>query len=249
MAGLTGAQVKTELDNIAYGKSLLDITIGTTTTAATILYAMQQLVDRVNGYDEEIQRDLAKPASNVKDLMAAFKLSLDHKLLRAIDSHLRKEHGQGIDDFWADENYPTDRIASQVAELCRVIGIALSAFNCFAPVTTMATYVVTGAAAGTFTDGDLIDGNLYGPADLELEVTAKIGADVSVVATVIGTDEDGNEVLGVATVVAQDVGATVDVVPDQTGKQFQDVINITITGGTADDAFKIQSKVDRAVAA
>lgn len=249
MAALTGVQLKTELDNIAYGKSLLDTTVGATDTATTILYAMQQLVDRVGGYDEEVKRDLAKIASVTKDSMAAFKLSLEHKLLRAIDSHLRTEHGQGIDDFWTAENYPTYRIASQVAELCRACGILLSAANCFPPVTTMATFVVTGATAGTLTDVDVIDGNKYGPADLEVEITAKVGGDVSVEVTVIGADKSGNAVTGLASVSTKDVGDKVDVTPDQAGKQFQDVTNITVTGATAGDEFKVQSKVDRAVAA
>jgi len=249
MAALTGAQLKTELDNIAYQKSLLDTTIGAVGTAATVLYAMQQLVDRVNGYDEVIQRDLAKPASTVKDMMDAFKLSLDHKMLRAIDSHLREEHGLGIDDYWTQENYPDYRIASQVAELCRAIGIYLSPINCFPPVTSMATVVMTAATTCTVTDVDAIDGNKYGPADLEVEITAKAGESVSVTVTVIGTDESGNAVTGTASVVAQAVGAKIAVTPDQSGKRFQDVTNVTVADGTAEDEFRVQSKVDRAVAA
>jgi len=248
MAALTGAQLKTELDNIAYQKSLLDTVIGTTTTAATILYAMQQLVDRVGGYDEEIKRDLANISSEIKNTMAAFKLLLDHKLLRAIDSHLREEHKKGIDDFWTDENYPTYRIASQVAELCRAIGIDLSAVNCFPPVTIMGTEVVSGSGAGTFTDGDLIDGNKYGPANCELEVLVA-ATTVSVVVTITGNDKSGNEVTGTAEFSTAAVGDKVDVTPDQAGKKFQDITNMTFTGGAATDSWRVQSKVDRAVAA
>ena len=248
MAYLTGAQLKTELDNVAYQKSLLDTAIGTTATAATILHAMQALTDRVNGYDEEIQRDLANVASEIKNAMEAFKLSLDHKLLRQIDSHLREETGLGIDDYWTQENYPTYRIASQVAELCRAVGIWLSPINCFPPVTIMGTEVASGSGAGTFTAGTDIDANKYGPADCELEVLVA-ATTVSVVVTVTGLDENGAEVTGTAEFSTAAVGDKVDVTPDQAGKQFQSITTMTFTGGASTDSWQAQSKVDRAVAA
>ena len=101
----------------------------------------------------------------------------------------------------------------------------------------------------TFTDGSSIDGKRYGPGDLEVEITAKGGAQVDLVATVTGKDQNGSTITGTATVDAQDVGGKVDVVPTESGAQFQDVTDVTIANGASGDEFKVQSKVDRAVAA
>lgn len=249
MSALTGAQLKDVSDSISFQKTKLDTTVGDTTTASTILYAMQQNVDRITVYTEAVIKALHKTFVNMKDIMSAFKLNLDHAAIRALDSHIREETGMGMSDYWEQENYPTHRWAPEFAQIARSIGIWLKASTCFPLVTNMGSFAVSGEGAGTFTDGDAIDGNLYGPADLEVEITAKGGMDVSLVATVIGTDKNGAEVIGTATVVNLPVTGKADVIPDQAGKKFQDVTDVTITGGVADDAFKVQSKVDRAVAA
>jgi hypothetical protein len=246
---LSGAELRAVLDSIAYEKSLLDTAVGATGTAATILYAQQANVDRIAGYDESVIQALHKPFVETKNLMDAFKLSIPTKRIRAVDAHLREEAGQGIDDYWTAEQYGSYRIDSRAAELCRACGIQLSAANCFPPVTVMGSEAVTGSGAGTFTPGTDIDANLYGPADCELIVTAVGGASVSLVAAIIGTDENGAEVTGTATFSSAALGDKVDVTPDQTGKQFQTITNITFTGGASGDAFNIQSKVDRAVTA
>jgi len=251
MGALTGAQLKDVSDSIAFQKTKLDTTVGDTTTATTILYAMQQNIDRIGGYAEAVIKALHSTFAKMKDLMSAFKLNLDHAAIRVLDSHIRDEEGMGISDYWEQENYPTSRIAPEFAQIARSIGIYLKAAICFPPVTAMGSVAVTGSGTGTFTDGSAIDGNLYGPANCELEVTAAAGGPgtVSLVATVIGTDEDGNPVTGSATFSSASVGDKVDVTPDQAGKKFQDITDITFTGGANGDAFKIQSKVDRAVAA
>ncbi|HEC88462.1 MAG TPA: hypothetical protein ENI52_04005 [Thermoplasmata archaeon] len=247
MAAISGANLKTILDSVAKQKQILDAAVGDTTTNDTILYGMQQNADRIGGYSEDIKKALFKIAVVIKDSMEAFKLNLDHALLRAIDSHIREEEGKGLSDYWEAENYPTYRIAPEVAQIARAIGLYLKASICFPPVIVMGTFAVTGAGAGTFTDGNSIDGNLYGPADCELEITAKGGASVTLTATITGTDENGAEVTGTASFSSADVGDKVDVSPDQSGKKFQDITDITISGGVDGDAFKIQSKVDRTV--
>lgn len=247
MSVITGAQLKTVVDSMAAQKILLDNIVGAVATASTILYGMQQNADRIGGYDEDVIADLFDIFVNEKDLIAQFKTRLDVKALQKIDSHIRRLEDQGFSDYWEAQNYPTNRVPPETAQIIRANSGYVKAIIVYPPVTVMGTFLVSGVGAGTFTDGLLIDVNLYGPGNCELEVTAKGGASVSLVATVTGTDEDGNAVTGEATFAAADVGDKVAVTPDQAGKKFQDITTITITGGAADDAFKIQSKVDRVV--
>jgi hypothetical protein len=249
MSAISGAILRALIDSIAAQKIKLDAAVGDTTTAATILYGMQQNADRIAALAENIKTDLLVPAVEVKELMEDFKLWLDHKLIRALENHVREEEGMGVSDYWEQENYPSYRMPPEYALIARAIGQYLKAELCYALVTAMGTFAVSGAGAGTFTDGDAIDGNLYGPSDCELEVITAAGGpgSVSLVATVIGTDENGAEVTGSATFASASEGDKENVTPDQVGKQFQDITDITITGGASGDEFKIQSKVDRAV--
>jgi hypothetical protein len=247
MSVITGAQLKTVSDSIAKQKNILDVAVGAIATADSILYGIQACITNIASYAEDVVNDCHTAFVNEKNSMPNFKLAILHKAIKSLENHIRRLEGEGISDYWETENYPTYRIAPEFVQLARAIGLYMKPAICFPPVTAMGSFVASGAEAGVFTDGSAIDGNLYGPGDCELEVTAKGGASVSIVATITGTDENGAVVTGVGTFSADDVGDKVDVVPDQVGKQFQDITNITITGGVADDAFTIQSKVDRAV--
>ena len=246
MSVITGANLQTVSDSIAKQKIILDTAVGTKVTAATILKGMQDNADRVKGYDEDTVADCHKQFVNEMDKMANFKNKLDHLAIQSLDYHLRRLAEKGISDYWEAEN--SDRMAPEFAQIMRSISQYIKASLVFPPVTVMGTYIASAAEAGTFTDGDLIDGNLYGPGDCEVEVTAVGNSTCSIVATVTGKDENGATMTGVGTFSTTAIGGKVDVVPTETGKQFQDIVSIAITGGVADDAFKIQSKVDRAVA-
>jgi len=246
MPTISGANLKTNIDSLAKQISVLEATIGDTSTVDTVLYGLAECISRVNAYDEDVQADLYKILVSAKDVAERLKTKLNHLVLIAIENHIRRLEDEGLSDYWEAENYPTDRIPPEYAKVARSIGHYLKAALVWPPVTAMGSFVASGAGAGTYTDGSLIDGNLYGPADLEVEIT--VGTAVSLVATVIGKDENGATMQGVATVVTKDVGDKVDVVPDDINKKFQDVTNVTITGGAASNAFTVQSKVDRVIA-
>jgi hypothetical protein len=247
MSAITGDNLRALVDSIAAQGNLIETHIGDTATNGTVLYGMQQNCGRIDGYGEDAIADLYKAFVGEKSLMPYYMLNLNHEAIKSLEHHLRRLEGVGISDYWEAEQYPTHRIPPKFAQIARTIGFYLKASLVFPTVTAMGSFAVTGAGTGTFTDGSAVDGDLYGPANLELEVTAKGGASVSLVATVIGKDENGAEVTGSGEFVAADVGGKVDVTPDQAGKKFLDVTNITITGGASGDEFKVQSKVDRAV--
>jgi hypothetical protein len=233
MSVISGANLQTVSDSIAKQKIILDTAVGAKTTAATILKGLQDNAERIKGYDEDVVADCHKQFVSEMDKMANFKNKLDHLAIQSLDYHLRRLAEKGISDYWEAEN--SDRMAPEFAQIMRSISQYIKASLVFPPVTVMGTYIATGADTGTFTDGGLIDGNLYGPGDCEVEVTAKGNASVSIVATVTGKDKNGAAMTGVGTFSSTPVGGKVDVVPTESGKQFQDMVSIAITGGVADD--------------
>lgn len=246
MSVISGANLQTVCDSFAKQKIILDTAVGAIATAATILKGMQDNAGRIQSYEQDVSADCHKQFVSEMAKMPNFKNKLDHKAIHALDHHIRRLEGKGMSDYWEAEN--SDRMAPEFAQIVRSIGYDIKASLVFPPVTTMGTYVASEATVGIFTDGDLIDGNLYGPGDCEIEVTAVGSETCSIVVTAIGKDKNGEVMTGVGTFDSTAVGGKVNVVPTETGKQFQDITTITITGGVADDAFKIQSKVDRAVA-
>ncbi len=123
---------------------------------------------------------------------------------------------------------------------------SIQAANVFPPVTALGSFVVSGAGAGTYTDGAVVDTTLYGGAQVQLEVTGNpIGA-ANITATVScvhasGTLEDIVGVIPLGSI----VGAKVAL--GDAADRVVNVTNIAITGGTAADAFKVQTMEDRTI--
>lgn len=123
---------------------------------------------------------------------------------------------------------------------------ALTPKNVFPPATALGSFAVTGSGAGTFTDGSAVDTSLYGGAQISVKTTHAIGAaDINL--TISCLDEDGN------------VDTVTGTIPDGTlinttielgtaADRIADVTDVEITGGTADDAFTIQTVEDRTLA-
>ena len=243
MSAISGAELQAVSDSIAKQKQILDTAVGTTTTADSILYGMQANADRIDGYGEDAIADLYKAFVGEKAQMPSFKLELMHQGIMALENHFQRLEGQSISEYWEAQN--STRMCPEFAQLCRSIGLYIDPSLVFAPQTSMGSFAVSGVDTGVFTDGSAIDGNLYGPADCEGIITAVGGASVSLVATVTGTDENGATVTGTITFSSAVLNDTVDFVPDQTGKQLQDVTNVTITGGADGDGFTVRSKADR----
>lgn len=138
------------------------------------------------------------------------------------------------------------RVASEIADLCRKYGFPINPLSVWPPIATqLGTYAATGAATGTFTDGDAVNTDVYGPADIEAEVTVQIGA-ANLVLAITGTDQDGASATGSVTIPnGSVVGTKVAVTPTTAGTRFTDVTAITNSNGTNLDAVKIQTKEDR----
>jgi len=116
--------------------------------------------------------------------------------------------------------------------------------NVFPPVTVLGSMAVTGAGAGTFTDGQAVDTARYGGAQMELEVTGNAIGAADIVATVSSVFANGTTDTRTATIPnGSIVGAKVAL-----GTSADRIVNITglsFTGGTNGDTFRVQTIEDR----
>ena len=116
--------------------------------------------------------------------------------------------------------------------------------NVFPPVTVLGSMAVTGAGAGTFTDGQAVDTARYGGAQMELEVTGNAIGAADIVATVTAVLANGTTDTRTATIPnGSIVGAKVAL-----GTSADRIVNITglsFTGGTNGDTFRVQTIEDR----
>ena len=123
---------------------------------------------------------------------------------------------------------------------------SIQATNVFPPVTNLGSFAVTGAGAGTFTDGQAVDTSVYGGAQIELEVTGNPVGAANIDVTVACVLADATTVNKVGTIVAASpVGTKVAL-----GVGSDRVVNITgvtIALGTNGDAFRVQTKEDRTI--
>lgn len=191
----------------------------------------------------DVQQEIAlvAPANTVYgELLTASRLTMWDRLVRALESHVG-----GIDAFLSAA---VERVCPQFKEVYEaVVGVPLSARNTFTPeVDPMATFDVTGAGAGTFTDGSAIDNSLYADAHLTLYTSSVIGG-TQITATVFVTEWDGSAT-SKDVVIPNGTGSGVEFDVGAGGDKYIDVTNITIVGGTASDQFKIKAEVERAIA-
>ena len=144
----------------------------------------------------------------------------------------------GLNDWLADNGL---YISSQL----RKVFAQLQARYTFPPVTDFGSMAVSGSGTGTWTEQDSVDTDLYGDGLIEFVTESLIGV-ADIVATIVGIDFDGDTVTTSGTIPDGTADATVVAIAGTT--RFAAITSVTFTGGTAADAFRIQTKFDRAAA-
>ncbi len=233
----------TVLDSIASGKLIFDNAVGVLGTEAntTSKAAANDTTTLAAVADPQVQADLMPSFKLRDDVLAAASLYAalgGFNIWWALDKHTG-----GLDAYMNTNNL---RASIHVVQ----IGFPLSAAQVMPPqVDPMATFAVTGAGAGTYTHVADIDTTQYGRAWLEVVVTSTIGGS-AITATVNGLQIDAvTPTTKTVTIAANSsVGTTVAIgtmgtVPDS----YDSVTGISITGGTAGDAFKVRSRVERVI--
>ena len=205
--------------------------------------------------DEDVTADLLPAARDLDETHPSpadgFLLSLGGvgAMLKAMNTHFKRYGYAGLDAYLTSLNgatglTPTLRFHGHFKKYLQTI----SAQNAFIPADLdLATFAVTGGAAGTYAHLAAISKAQYAGAKLVLK---NVGAlTTSPVVTVTGKRW--------ATGATASLTATISVHTDlhetdlsDTGELWMDVTNITIaSGGTSGDHFKVVAKSDRDVSA
>jgi hypothetical protein len=242
MATISVADFKTLADSIAKQAEILQTAVGTDGAGSgTSGKGAQNNVDRIVAFTDPDQiTDLLEPAeyalSKILSANALPRLLGGTALVNALDVHV------GGINSWGDTN--DVRVHWLLAEIVSWLNPA----RVFPPVVDpMATFDVTGSGAGTYAHVAGIDTTKYGKANLVLKTTSAIGA-AQIVATITckkidGTTEDKEVTIPGST----GSGTEFDIGTHDTD-MYVDTTNITITGGTSGESFKILSEIERAIA-
>lgn len=256
---LTFANIKAITDNIAFTKQITDTFVGSASSSGSLLHTIAAQITRIvalansskQRYIQDTYKALAESITT-EDLIAMELRGCIAKLNANVEKNSTDEDIKTVSDFWAEaiaEAETEDRMAPEAAQLSRAAGIDVTPSIVFPPVTVLGTVALTGKDEGTFTDGVAVDTTLYGGGDIEAEATHAIGAVNDLDITVTGYDENGERQTWEGSFTKEDVlGTKVDLVNDCNARCV-DVINIEFDDGNADDAFKVQTKLDRIVAA
>lgn len=144
------------------------------------------------------------------------------------------DHVEGINDFLSDES-------SYVHFNLRAAYPKLQARYVFPPVTELANALYNGSWVDTC-EVNTIDIDSYGHALIEFHTESVIGAaDIDVVIT--GENYDGEVVQTSGTIPTATGDDTVVAIAGSV--RFVKITDLEITGGTASDAFRIDTKFDR----
>lgn len=159
------------------------------------------------------------------------------------------EYLQGLDAALGGLNTWLSDNGKYISAQLRKAYSVLQARYCFPPVTDFGSIVLSGSGTGAFTEENTVDTDDYGDALIEIVTESVIGA-AEITGTIHGSDYNGNAVQADYTITAATgndatvaiAGTTRFVSVDKT------LTDAAISGGTAADAYRIQTKVDRAAA-
>lgn len=244
VTAITGAQLQNITDCIAWQYDKIDSFVGKITGTGTLLYAMQQNVDSIRSYVEDVTADLNTPAVYEKNVIVSWKYDINKYLTRGLENHLRRTVEVGISDYWQDSL--ATRIAPGFAILARSIGIYLEDSIVFPPKTNLAMIAITAAHTCTVRDSNVIDLAKYGDANL-LVYVKNAATTCTCSLTVTGKDRHGTTITGLAVLSAAADGDTVLVVPTEAGLKFYDITTATVRNGANLDTLLIKTRFDRNV--
>jgi hypothetical protein len=228
------------LDSLAADVPIMDAAFGVDgTVAGTISYgAAANLGALAATADADVAADLTGTfRARVEGVKAInlYPVLGGAAVQRALDAHFAKGAG--------DLNRQLGTYAVRVSSQLRKIGFVLDAPNVFAPaVDPVASFAVIAPGNGNATIGQgAIDENQYAAGALSIVVDAMHGAVLNITVTL--RDANGAQSQQVVVVPANTPAGTVIAIP---GRHFG-VAALTITGGTAGDAFHVAAPVERNV--
>lgn len=211
--------------------------------------AAQSILDLLEALtDGDVLADLIRPAQGFASSM----LGVNMRGLVGVNfADLLAQHVGGFAAYLI-ANADGQSNVEQVPEEFRDAFGQASAEYVFSPAVSagnaLGLFEATGAEAGTFTDGVAIDPTQYGNADIEAEVVNQAIGASEITVTVTGTAWGG--VAGaVSRTITITAAANVGVkFTAAAGAHIVDVTNISVTGATSGDDFKINAILKRTIA-
>lgn len=251
MGTISKANLTTLLDSLTAGKLIFDNAMGLLGTESDTVSkaASNDLVTLSAIADNDVQADLAS-VFRIRSLgvvASALYASLGaYNLWWALDKHCGGSGQVGV------SNLDTFLIVNnvRVSPDLRQLGFPLSPQALMPPaVDPMATFTVTGSGDGTYTHVADVDTSQYGAAWLALTATSLIGA-ANIVVTVTGLQFDAATPVALTATIPSGsiIGTSINLgTLGVLSDSIDYVTGITITGGTAGDAFKVVSRVERVI--
>lgn len=237
------------IDNISKNVKLLITTLGTTTTADTVLYHITQNQTRIDGIgdaDYEKYLELANDKANTE--AAALPYIVYAGLARTLADTIQTNAEQSLSDEWRDKAEGQDATNARMPCYFR----DLIKGNIDTDLVFPKENIILGSydiATPEYTDGEEIDTTKYGGAYLKYVVTTQIDAANNAVVTLNGVDENGSKLtLEVTIPMGSIVGYSEEIDPEEDENTMADLQSITVTGATT-GAFDIKSREDRALTA
>lgn len=244
LMALALATLLTLLDSMAKQVEVLEGAVGTGSQAGTVSKGATNNVTTLQALaDSAVLADLMAPfvarAASVQQAVVERAL-VGAPIQRALDRHYGTSDGS-LNDFLRNQD-------ARVHPLLRNIGFQIDPRNAFMPtaIDPVATFAVTGAGAGTFTAVAGVDEALYGQVHFKVRTTGVIGG-AAIAATLTLTKADGSSEQKVVNI-ADGTGSGVELDVGLATDRYLACTNISITGGTAGDTFKIISTVERTIA-
>ncbi len=242
MGLLSIEKFKQMADSVAKQHEILENAVGDADTNNTVVYGIDQNLQRIMGLnDYDPMNALLKNAGEAKILAHPLNLarSYNSELVKGLDKHLA-----GLDDWLSDNDVRVHPLTREVVESC---GINISSANVFPPAinTSIGLGRLSRGTPDIFTDGEAINANLYGKANLYAEITAVGGSSVSWTVSVackkINGDIEGKQV----TFSSAALNAVSDIGLHDTD-MYVDVVDIsTVSGGNAGDELSVYSEEER----
>ncbi len=245
MAELALSPLLTLLDSVAKQVEVCAGAFGTGSEAGTVSLGAANNVATLQAIaDVQVQADLSAVVRQRAVLMTTTLAALmlyGPPLQRALDRHYGTTYGS-LGRFLEAQD-------ARVHPALRTIGFQIDPLRAFCPtvVDPVATFVLSGPGAGTFTAGTAIDTTQYGKARMVLETETLIGASTLTVSCAM-RKENGTQETKVVTVPSGTASGTTFSIGSAGVDLYVACVGLTVAGGTAADAVTVKSQIERVVA-
>jgi len=246
MAELALSPLLTLLDSVAKQVEVCQGACGVTgAEAGTVGLGAANNVATIQAIaDAQVQADLSAVVRTRASLVLAgviLQAFYGPPLQRALDRHYGTTYGS-LGRFLEQQG-------ARVHPALRLIGFQIDPLRAFCPtvVDPVATLVLTGAGAGTFTAGTAIDTTQYGKAGMVLETTTLIGSSTLTVSCAMRT-ELGTLVTKTVEVPSGTASGVTFAIGTAGVDRYVACVGLTVAGGSAADAVKVKSQIERVIA-